>query len=82
MRNASSEILKMLNILSPTSAAVTKIMRMLSATLVAARRLCSGESLGVNVKKIEPHTTGLMTARTVTIACATWCRFVSRFMDQ
>ena len=47
---------------------------MLSATLTAARRLCDGTSFGVSVKKMAPHTTGLMTARTVTTACTIWCR--------
>jgi hypothetical protein len=42
---------------------------MLTATLTAARHLCWCVRLGVNVKKIEPQTTGFMTARTVTIAC-------------
>src|SRR5262249_26426295 len=28
-------------------------------------------------QEIEPHTTGLMTARTVTMACTIWCRFTS-----
>src|SRR5215813_10872458 len=43
----------------------------------AAHRLCAGVSFAVSVKKIEPHTTGLMTARTVTMACTIWCRFTS-----
>ena len=43
---------------------------MLSATLTAAhRRFASSRR---QVKKIEPQTTGLMTARTVTIACNIW----------
>jgi siderophore synthetase component len=58
--------------LSPISAEATKIMRMLSATLTAAHRLCAGKNFGVSVKKIEPHTTGFMTARTVTTACTIW----------
>jgi len=38
------------------------------AALTAASRLCVNASFGVSVKKIVAHATGLMAARTVTIA--------------
>ena len=72
IRNASNEMLKMLRTLSPISAEIIRITRMLNDTLTAANRRCAGASFDVSVKKIEPHTTGLMTARTVTIACDIW----------
>src|SRR5262252_3466303 len=62
IRNTSNEMPKMLKTLIPISADATRMMRMLSATLIAADRLCAGTRFGVSVKKIEPHTTGLMTA--------------------
>jgi hypothetical protein len=42
---------------------------MLSATVTAAHRRFADTRFGVSVKKIEPRITGLITARTVTIAC-------------
>ena len=65
-------MLKMLKTLSPTSAEITRMIRMLNAALMAARRLSANVCFGVSVRKIEPHTTGLMTAKTVTIACNIW----------
>jgi hypothetical protein len=32
----------------------------------------SGSSCWVSIKKIEPQTTGLITAKTVTMACTVW----------
>src|SRR5271166_5094906 len=58
IRNTSNEMPKMLKTLSPISAEVTRITRMVSATLAASHRLCANASFGVSVKKIEPHTTG------------------------
>src|SRR5262249_14989918 len=47
--------------LSPISAEAIRITRMLSATLIAARRFWAGLSLDVCAEKIGPYTTGLIT---------------------
>ena len=74
--NTSSEMPKMLKTLSPTSAEPINMIRMLRATLAASRRRSGAVKFGVRVRKSEPQTTGLMTAKTVTIACRTWWRLV------
>jgi hypothetical protein len=68
MRSTSNEMSKMAKTFSPASADASRIIRILSATLTAADRLCGGASSAVEVKNMEPHTTGLMTAKTVTTA--------------
>jgi hypothetical protein len=50
--------------------------------MTPGQNLASDRDGGVSVKKIEPHTTGLMTARTVTMACTIWRRFVSKLVAE
>jgi hypothetical protein len=77
IRTTSKEIPKMLNALSPMSAEAIKTMRMESATLMATNRFCVDANFDVSLEKMVPHMTGLMTAKTVTVACTILCRLVS-----
>ena len=73
IRNTSSEILKMAKNLEPNQRGGRQNNQNAEGHFDGCQSSLRRRKLvGVNVRKIEPHTTGLMTAKTVTTACTIW----------